>query len=94
MERSKDVYATYGKMVDSTLYKNSVFFLPFIYDSNVNIDAKAAFIGLQNDHTIADMMRIPRISANICIQTSERVAPPAIRTTDGLKSKKRKKHKV
>ena len=57
MERSKDVYATYGKMVDSTLYKNSVFFLPFIYDSNVNIDAKAAFIGLQNDHTIADMMR-------------------------------------
>ena len=57
MERDKDVYATYGQMVEETPYRDTVFFLPFVSASNVNIDAKAAFIGLQGEHTKAHMMR-------------------------------------
>ena len=57
MDRTKDVYDVCGKMVEETPYKDTVMFLPFIYDTNVNIDAKAAFIGLQGEHTKAHMMR-------------------------------------
>ena len=57
MDRTKDIYSICGKMVEETPYKDTVMFLPFIYDTNVNIDAKAAFIGLQGEHTKAHMMR-------------------------------------
>ena len=57
MERTDDIYARCGDMVAETPYKDTVFFLPFIYATNVNIDAKAAFIGLQGEHTQAHMMR-------------------------------------
>ena len=57
MERDKDIYARCEKMVAETPYKDTVLFLPFIYATNVNIDAKAAFIGLQGEHTRAHMLR-------------------------------------
>ncbi len=57
MERDKGIYAACEKMVAETPYKDTVFFLPFVYASNVNIDAKAAFIGLQGEHTKAHMLR-------------------------------------
>ena len=57
MDREKDIYARCEKMVAETPYKDTVFFLPFIYATNVNIDAKAAFIGLQGEHTKAHMLR-------------------------------------
>ena len=57
MDRGKGIYAECEKMVAETPYKDTVLFLPFIYSTNVNIDAKAAFIGLQGEHTKAHMMR-------------------------------------
>ena len=55
--RDKDIYAKCEKMVAETPYKDTVMFLPFVYSTNVNIDAKAAFIGLQGEHTKAHMLR-------------------------------------
>ena len=57
MDRDKEIYKTCEEMVAGTPYKDTVFFLPFVYATNVNIDAKAAFIGLQGEHTKAHMMR-------------------------------------
>ena len=57
MDRTKDIYSVCENLVAQTSYKDTVFFLPFVYASNVNIDAKAAFIGLQGEHTKAHMLR-------------------------------------
>ena len=57
LDRDKDIYARCEQMVAETPYKDTVFFLPFVYATNVNIDAKAAFIGLQGEHTKAHMLR-------------------------------------
>ena len=44
-------------MIEKTNYKDSIIFLPFLYGTNVNIDAKASFIGLKGSHTRAEMAR-------------------------------------
>lgn len=50
-------YDEINRMVEESRLHNTVMFLPFLYGTNVNIDAKAAFIGLKGGHTIADMLR-------------------------------------
>ena len=37
--------------------RNSIFFLPFMYGTNVNLDAKSAFIGLTGFHRLPDLLR-------------------------------------
>lgn len=50
-------FNTANSMVEESDYKSSIFFLPFLYGSNVNIDAKSAFIGLKGRHDPADLLR-------------------------------------
>ncbi len=57
MNRDEDVYKRCGEMVASTSYKDTVLFFPYLYGSNVNIDAKAMFVGLTGHHTAAHMLR-------------------------------------
>ena len=51
------VYKETTKMVESTPYKDSIIFLPFLYGTNAHINAKASFIGLKGSHTRAEMVR-------------------------------------
>lgn len=53
----KEVYQECNKLVRETNYKNSLFFLPFLYGSNVGIYAKSAFLGLEAQHSKAEMLR-------------------------------------
>lgn len=57
MERDEEVYKKCNEMVESTSYRDSILFLPFIYGTNVNIDAKAMFVGLKGTHGKAHMLR-------------------------------------
>lgn len=57
MTRDENVYRRCGEMVESTPYKDTLLFFPYLYGSNVNIDAKAMFIGLTGNHTAAHMLR-------------------------------------
>lgn len=51
-------YGELNRMIaEDAPVKNSIFFLPFMYGSNVNLDAKSAFIGLNGGHGIPDMLR-------------------------------------
>ena len=57
-EKQKDVYAKVNQLIDSIPYNDaSILFFPFLYGTNVNMDAKAGFIGLSARHTKAHMLR-------------------------------------
>ncbi len=56
--QGKNVYDACEAMLESVPYNDSsILFLPFLYGTNVNLDAKAAFIGLNGRHTKAHMLR-------------------------------------
>lgn len=57
MQRDEDVYQRCAKMVESTDWRDTLLFFPYLYGSNVNIDAKAMFVGLSGTHTAAHMLR-------------------------------------
>jgi len=59
LDRDKEahIYEKCDQVAEQAPWKDSVFFLPFLYGTNVNIDAKAAFIGLKGNHTQASMIR-------------------------------------
>ena len=50
-------YGKINEMVATSREQNSLLFLPFLYGSNVNLDAKAAFVGVDCSHSIADLLR-------------------------------------
>lgn len=89
MERTPDVYQKCNEMVESTFYKDTVLFLPFIYGTNVNIDAKAIFVGLQGEHEKAHMLRALYEGVVFCHKMHiERLLkhtqmPPSIRMAGG-----------
>ena len=57
-EKEEDVYKIVNEMVASVDSKDCmVFFLPFLFGTNANIDAKSAFIGLSGIHTKAHILR-------------------------------------
>ncbi len=52
------VYENVNEMVDSVLPEEcGIVFLPFLFGTNVNPDAKGAFVGLSGIHTRAHMLR-------------------------------------
>ena len=53
----KIVYSECSNMIEKTNYRDSIIFLPFLYGTNVNINAKASFIGLKGSHTRAEIAR-------------------------------------
>lgn len=55
--KEEDVYKACNKLVEQAPYRDTVLFLPFLYGTNVNIDAKSAFIGLKGNHGPAQMLR-------------------------------------
>ncbi len=56
--QGKNVYDACEEMIASIPYDDSsIVFLPFLFGTNVNLDAKAAFIGLNGRHTKAHMLR-------------------------------------
>ncbi len=59
MDRANEanIYETCNKLVEKAPYRDTVLFLPFLYGTNVNIDAKSAFIGLKGNHGPAEMLR-------------------------------------
>jgi len=53
-----DLYKYINELVESVDTRDCpVFFLPFLFGTNANIDAKSAFIGLSGIHTKAHMLR-------------------------------------
>lgn len=56
-ENETDIYDVCNKLVENAPYRDTVLFLPFLYGTNVNIDAKSAFIGLKGNHGPAEMLR-------------------------------------
>jgi L-xylulokinase len=59
MDRASEshIYQKCDALVESAPYRDTVLFLPFLYGTNVNIDAKAAFIGLKGNHGLPHMLR-------------------------------------
>jgi L-xylulokinase len=56
--QSKNVYAAADAMVECTPPEDSaVIFLPFLYGTNVDANAKSCFLGLSGWHTKAHMLR-------------------------------------
>jgi L-xylulokinase len=56
--QGKKVYAAADKMVETVAPEDSsVIFLPFLYGTNVDADAKSCFIGLSGWHGKAHMLR-------------------------------------
>ncbi len=54
----KNVFDACEDMIASVPYDDStILFLPFLYGTNVNLDAKAGFIGISGRHTKAHMLR-------------------------------------
>lgn len=57
-DKQKDVYGEANRLIESVPYNDaSILFFPFLYGTNVNLDAKAGFIGLSARHTKAHMLR-------------------------------------
>lgn len=57
-QQGKSVYDAAEEMIASIPYDDSsILFLPFLYGSNVNVDARSAFIGITGRHTAAHMLR-------------------------------------
>lgn len=57
MQRDGEVYQRCAAMVESTDYRDTLLFLPYLYGTNVHLDAKAMFVGLNGTHTTAHMLR-------------------------------------
>lgn len=57
MQRDAEIYQRCGQMVASTDYRDTLLFLPYVYGSNVHIDAKGMFVGLNGTHRTAHMLR-------------------------------------
>ena len=56
--QGKNVYDACEEMIASVPYDDStIIFMPFLYGTNVNLDSKACFIGLNGRHTKAHMLR-------------------------------------
>lgn len=56
--QGKDVYDACEAMLASVPYDDSsILFLPFLYGTNVSLDARAGFVGLTGRHTKAHMLR-------------------------------------
>lgn len=53
----ENVYGFCNKLVEEADYNDTLFFLPFLYGSNVGPDAKSAFIGLEARHRKKEMLR-------------------------------------
>lgn len=53
----EEVYNVCNKLVADADYQDTVLFLPFLYGSNVGLDAKAAFVGLEGRHGKKEMLR-------------------------------------
>lgn len=57
-KQGKDVYDECERLLESVPYDDSsILFFPFLYGTNVNLDSKAAFIGINGRHTKAHMLR-------------------------------------
>ncbi len=57
-EAGKDVYEECERMIASVPYDDStIVFMPFLYGTNVNLDAKSCFMGINGRHTKAHMLR-------------------------------------
>ncbi|MDR0448490.1 MAG: carbohydrate kinase, partial [Treponema sp.] len=56
-EKETQIYAKCNQLVEQVPWRDSIIFLPFLYGTNVNIDAKSAFIGLKGNHNPASMVR-------------------------------------
>ena len=56
-EKEAHIYEKCSQLVEQAPWRDSIIFLPFLYGTNVNIDAKSAFIGLKGNHTKASMVR-------------------------------------
>lgn len=57
-QEDKDVYEECERLLGTIPYNDSsIVFLPFLYGTNVNLDSKAAFIGLNGRHTKAHVLR-------------------------------------
>jgi L-xylulokinase len=63
---STKVYDKCNQLVEETPYRDTILFLPFLHGTNVNIDAKSAFIGLKGHHTQAHMVRAIYESVVFC----------------------------
>ena len=57
MERGEDIYKRCNDLVQAAPYRDSLLFLPYIYSSNVHLDAKAMFVGLHGGHELKHMLR-------------------------------------
>lgn len=56
--QGKDVYDACEEMIAGVPYDDSsIIFLPFLYGTNVSLDAKAGFVGMSGRHTKAHMLR-------------------------------------
>jgi L-xylulokinase len=56
-EDGSRIYDKCNELVERAPYRDTVLFLPFLYGTNVNIDAKSAFIGLKGNHGLEHMVR-------------------------------------
>ena len=57
-KQGRNIYEIAGEMVSSVDTRDcQIFFLPFLFGTNANIDAKSAFIGLSGIHTKAHLLR-------------------------------------
>ena len=56
-EKEVHIYEKCNHLVEQAPWRDSIIFLPFLYGTNVNLDAKSAFIGLKGNHTPASMVR-------------------------------------
>ncbi len=50
-------YDKINEMVASSRERNRLIFLPFLFGTNVGIDAKAAFVGVDCSHGVSDLLR-------------------------------------
>lgn len=54
---SGQIYDLCNQFVEESDYQDTVIFLPFLYGSNVGLDAKAAFVGLEARHGRGEILR-------------------------------------
>lgn len=56
-ENEEHIYEKCNQLVEQAPWRDTILFLPFLYGTNVNIDAKSAFIGLKGNHGPASLVR-------------------------------------
>lgn len=83
------IYEACNALVERAPYRDTVLFLPFLYGTNVNINAKSAFIGLKGNHGKAEMLRAVYEGVAFChLYHIERLLkfidmPPVVRIAGG-----------